>query len=65
MASRFTDVALASRAVELTADRLFDLRAVAAMGPSLQAMAGPWLQVHAVARERGLRLMTSDRKSVV
>ncbi|MBV9328769.1 MAG: hypothetical protein JO352_34090 [Chloroflexi bacterium] len=28
---------------------------------SVEAMATPWLQVHAVARERGLKLVTADR----
>jgi Glycosyltransferase family 10 (fucosyltransferase) C-term len=61
MASRLTHVALAIRIPEFSGDRVFDSGRVAALRPSLQAMARPWLHVHAVARERGLRLMTSDR----
>ena len=59
--ARFTHAALATRNVEFSGDRVFDPRAIAAMRPALQTMAMPWLHVHDVARERGLRLMTSDR----
>jgi Glycosyltransferase family 10 (fucosyltransferase) C-term len=59
--THFTHAALATRTVELAGDRVFDPQAIGAMRPSLAAMALPWLHVHAVARERGLRLMTSDQ----
>ena len=53
--------ALATRNTEFYADRVFDPRAIQAMRSSLQPMARPWLQVHAAAHERGLRLLTADR----
>jgi len=53
--------ALASRNTEFYANRVFDRHAVAAMRASLEPMAAPWLRVHAVARERGIRLITADR----
>jgi hypothetical protein len=61
MASRFNHAALATGNVEFYANRVFDPDALAAMQPTVAAMAMPWLHVHDAARERGLRLMTSDR----
>jgi hypothetical protein len=53
--------ALATRNTEFYENRVFDPRAIADMRPSLEPMATPWLQVHAVARDRGLQLITADR----
>jgi len=53
--------ALATRNHEFYAGRVFDAESIRAMRPSLQPMAWPWLHVHNVARERGLRLVTADR----
>src|SRR5258708_17960350 len=61
MGGGFAYAALATRNVEFYGDRVFDPAAVGAMRPSLQAVAAPWLHVHKAARDRGLRLMTSDR----
>src|SRR5579859_546742 len=61
MASAFRHAALAIRIAEFHGDRVFDPTAIAAMRPSLEAMATPWLPIHAAAEQRGLRLMTSDR----
>jgi hypothetical protein len=60
-AHSFTYAALATGTAEFAGDRVFDPAAVAGMRPALEALATNWLQVHAVARERGLRLMTADR----
>jgi alpha(1,3/1,4) fucosyltransferase len=61
LASRYTHAALATRNTEFYGDRIFDPDAIASVRRSLEPIAAPWLQVHAVARERGLRLMTADR----
>ena len=53
--------ALATRNVEFYDNRVFDPQAIARMRRSLEPMATPWLQVQAVARERGLTLLTADR----
>jgi alpha(1,3/1,4) fucosyltransferase len=57
----FAYAALATRNTEFYDDRVFDPPAIASMRRSLEPMARPWPQVHAVARERGIRLMTADR----
>lgn len=57
----FTHAALATRNTEFYENRVFDAEAVAAMRPSLEPMASPWLRVGAVARERGLEMITADR----
>lgn len=54
------DVALATRNTEFYANRVFDPAAVAAMRPSLQPMALPWLRVFESGVARGLRIMTAD-----
>jgi hypothetical protein len=56
--------ALATRNHEFYDDRVFDPIAVQAMRPSLQPMALPWLHAFALARTRGLRLLTADRVAV-
>jgi len=61
IAGGYTHAALATRNTEFYADRIFDPATLATIRPSLEPMATPWLQVYAVARERGLRLMTADR----
>ncbi len=53
--------ALATRNTEFYENRVFNKRAIAAMRPSLEPMATPWLRVCAVAQERGLRFITADR----
>jgi len=57
----FAYAALATRNVEFYDNRVFDPEAIARMRRSLEPMATPWLQVHAVARERGIQLVTADR----
>jgi hypothetical protein len=61
MANGFVYAALATRNVEFYDNRVFDPEAIARMRRSLEPMATPWLQVHAVARERGIQLVTADR----
>jgi alpha(1,3/1,4) fucosyltransferase len=61
MADPLVYAALATRNTEFYENRVFDPAAVARMRRSLEPMATPWLHVHAVARERGVRLMTADR----
>jgi hypothetical protein len=53
--------ALATRNTEFYDNRVFDPEAVSTMRASLEPMATPWLRVHAVARERGIELITADR----
>ncbi len=53
--------ALATRNVEFYENRVFDPRAIARMRSTLEPMATPWLQVHTVAAERGVRFITADR----
>lgn len=53
--------ALATRNTEFYGNRVFDVDAVASMRPSLTPMATPWLRVHALGLQRGLRLVTADR----
>ncbi|HEX8967859.1 MAG TPA: glycosyltransferase family 10, partial [Chloroflexota bacterium] len=57
----FAYAALATRNAEFYADRVFDPSAIAAMRPSLEPMATPWLRVHDLAQARGIRLVTADR----
>ena len=57
----FGYAALATRNTEFYENRVFHPEAVAAMRPSLEPMAAPWLTVYAAAAERGLRLITADR----
>jgi hypothetical protein len=52
---------LATRNTEFYDNRVFDARAIAAMRPTLESMATPWLHVHTAAAERGLRVVTADR----
>jgi hypothetical protein len=59
----FTHAALAMSCAEFAGDRVFDAGAIAAMRPSVAVTAWPWVSVQALARERGLRLMTADRVS--
>src|SRR6266852_5816912 len=61
MADGFVCAALATRNVEFYDNRVFDPDAIARMRRSLEPMATPWLQVHAVARERGIQIVTADR----
>jgi alpha(1,3/1,4) fucosyltransferase len=61
MAEGFRYAALATRNTEFYANRVFDADAIAAMRPSLEPMARPWLSVHAAAQQRGIRLITADR----
>ena len=53
--------ALATRNTEFYDNRVFDPDAVAQLRPSLVPMATPWLRVHALAAQRGLRVITADR----
>jgi hypothetical protein len=53
--------ALAIRNSEFHGDRVFDPHEVASLRRSLDPIAAPWLRVHQVARERGLRVLTADR----
>src|SRR5207247_318364 len=55
--------ALATRNTEFYGGRVFDAQAIAAMRPSLQPMAWPWLAAHDIARERGVYLRTADQVS--
>src|SRR5437879_8795508 len=57
----FSHAALATLNAEFYENRVFDPAAIAQMRRSLEPMATPWLQVHAVARERGIELITADR----
>lgn len=52
---------LATRNTEFYANRLFDPADVARLRPSLIPMATPWLRVHSLAAQRGLRVVTADR----
>ena len=52
---------LATRNLEFLGNRVFDPIAIQAMRPQLRSMALPWLHVHRVAREHGIRLLTADR----
>ena len=47
--------------MEFSGDRVFDKGAVGGMRPALAATAAAWREVHDLAQERGLRLMTADR----
>jgi hypothetical protein len=58
-------VALATRNTEFYANRVFHPEAIAAMRPSLQPMAAPWLAVQTAATEHGIRLVTADQVSEV
>ncbi|HEV7666699.1 MAG TPA: hypothetical protein VGQ62_24410, partial [Chloroflexota bacterium] len=53
--------ALATRNAEFYADRVFDPEAIARLRKSLEPMATPWLRVHELAAQRGIRLLTADR----
>jgi hypothetical protein len=59
--AQFTYAALATGVAEFDQDRVFDVETVAGMRPALAAMAAAWREVHQLAQERGLRLMTVDR----
>jgi len=61
MTGGYTHAVLATRTTEFCGNRIFDPEAIAGIRPSLEPMATPWLKVHAVAREHGLRLVTADR----
>src|ERR1700730_18172240 len=61
MVGGYTHAALATRTTEFYGNRIFDAAAIATIRPSLEPMATPWLQVHAITRERSLKLMTADR----
>jgi hypothetical protein len=53
--------ALATRNTEFYENRVFDPVAIGNLRPSLEPMATPWLRVHALAAEQGVRLVTADR----
>jgi hypothetical protein len=57
----FAYAALATRNVEFYENRVFDPHAIGRMRRSLEPMATPWLRARAVARERGIELLTADR----
>lgn len=61
MADRPIYAALATRNVEFYDNRVFDPQAIARMRRSLEPMATPWLAVQAIARERGLDVVTADQ----
>src|SRR6266571_6783991 len=63
MANGYRYAALATLNTEFYDNRVFDPDAIVRMRRSLEPMATPWLQVHAVARERGIQLVTADRVS--